>query len=224
MYLTLLVLLLSCNETQIINPSTLGYDYYPIEVGQFRTYDVEEIHYRITGFDTANYQLRETIFDSIVSVDQTTYLLRRDIRATPMDEWESDSIWSVTPTNLYVAVAENNIPYIKLTFPVRSGAEWDGNSLNARGTQTYYYESVSESQFEIIPLTDQIKVIIEDIPENTTGIDLRSEVYAKNIGLLEKNYLTQVKCTSGSCGDDFGEVEAGRSLKQVLIDYGVSNE
>lgn len=220
----LIMMLASCNESQIVDPSTLGYDYYPVEVGQYRIYDIEEIQFRITGFDTAVYQLRETIFDSIVSVDQTTYLIRRDIRMTELDEWESDSIWTVTPTNLYVAVAENNIPFIKLTFPVRVGSEWDGNSLNARGSQTYYYETVSESQVESVPLVDQMRVIIEDIPENTTGIDLRSEIYARNIGLVEKNYLTQVKCTSGSCGDDFGEVEGGRSLKQVLIEYGISNE
>lgn len=220
--LLVLVGLSSCNETQIMDPSTLGYDFYPVAVGQYRIYDVEEIHFRITGFDTANYQLRESIFDSIVSLDQTTYLLRRDIRATEMNEWESDSIWSVTPTSQYVAVSENNIPLIKLAFPVRTGVEWDGNSLNARGTQTYYYQDVTGSQFEGVPIADQIRVIIEDIPENTTGIDLRSEVYVRNIGLVEKDYLTQVKCTSGGCGDDFGKVEAGRALRQVLVEFGVS--
>jgi len=219
-----LTFLSSCNETLEVEPSTLGYDFYPVEIGQFRTYEVEEIRFRITGFDTTVYQLRETIFDSIPSLDQTTFLIRRDIRTNDLEEWESDSIWTVTPTELFVAVAENNISYIKLTFPVRAGISWNGNSLNARGMQTYYYEDVSASSFDEVPLSDQIRVIIEDIPENTTGIDLRSEVYARNIGLVEKDYLTQVKCTSGSCGDDFGEVEAGRLLKQRLIDYGVSNE
>lgn len=216
--------LISCNETQIVDPSTLGFDFYPAEIGQYRIYDVEEVQFRITSFDTINYQLRETLFDTIVSVDQTTYLIRRDIRANAMEEWESDSIWSVTPTNLNVAVSENNIPFIKLTFPVRLGIEWNGNSLNTRGTQTYYYQEVTETAFNEIPLSDQIRVIIEDIPENTTGIDLRSEVYARSIGLIEKDYLTQVRCTAGSCGDDFGKVEAGRSLKQRLIEYGVSEE
>lgn len=220
----IVTILSSCNESQIIDPSTLGYDYFPAEVGQYRIYDVEEIQFRITGFDTTIYQLRETIFDSIVSLDQTTFLVRRDIRMTDLDEWESDSIWTITPTDLYVAVAENNIPFIKMTFPVRLGAEWDGNSLNARGSQTYYYQSVTESPFVEVSVEDQIRVILEDIPDNTTGIDLRSEVYARGIGLVEKDYLTQVKCTSGSCGDDFGKVEGGRRLSQVLIEYGISNE
>ena len=214
----------ACNVSQVIDPSTLGYDFYPVEVGQYRIYDVEEIQFRITAFDTAVYQVRETIFDSIVSLDQTTFLMRRDIRSSEMDEWESDSIWSVTPTNLYVSVAENNIPFIKLTFPVRVGAQWDGNSLNARSFQTYYYEEVSESPFEEVPLADQIRVIIEDIPENTTGVDLKSEVYARGIGLVVRDYLTQVKCTAGNCGDDFGKVEGGRLLKQVLVEYGSVDE
>ena len=218
------MILFSCNESLPVDETTLGYDFYPVAVGQYRIYDVEEIQYRITGFDTTNYQLRETVFDSIVSLDQTTYLVRRDIRANELAEWESDSIWSITPTDLYLAVTENSIPFIKLTFPVREGIEWDGNSLNARGNQTYYYQQVSESAFEGIEAADLIRVIIEDIPENTTGIDLRSEVFARNVGLVEKDYLTQVKCTSGSCGDDFGEVEGGRSLKQRLLEFGVLNE
>ena len=217
-------MLYTCNETQIVDPSRLGFDFYPAEIGQFRIYEVEEVQFRLTSFDTVTYQLRETIFDTLESRDQTTYLIRRDVRSSDLEEWESDSIWSVTPTNLNVAVTENSIPFIKLTFPVRVGIEWNGNSLNNRGTQTYYYQEVEESAIESIPVTDQIRVIIEDIPENTTGIDLRSEVYARNIGLVEKDYLTQRRCTSGSCGDDFGKVEAGRALKQRLIAYGVSEE
>ncbi len=217
-------LLVSCNESLPVDESTLGYDFYPVSVGQFRIYDVEEIQYRITRFDTATYQLRETIIDSIVSLDQITYILQRDIRANEAEEWEVDSLWSIAPTDLYVAVTENSIPFIKLTFPVREGIEWDGNSLNSRTNQTYYYQTVSESTFDDISPSDLIRVVIEDIPENTTGIDLRSEVFARNIGLVEKDYLTQVKCTSGNCGDDFGEVEGGRSLKQRLVEFGVLNE
>ena len=221
--LSIAALACGCNETLEADPSALGVDYYPVEIGQYRIYEVEEVTFLITGSDTSTYQLRETIIDSLVSLDQTTYLIQRDTRADAMGEWESDSLWTVTPTSLNVSVAENNIPFIKLTFPVREGIEWDGNSLNTRGNQTYYYENLMSSDFTDVPVEDQIRVIIEDIPENTTGIDLRSEGYARTIGLVEKDYITQVRCTASSCGDDFGKVESGRSLKQRLIEYGVSN-
>lgn len=225
-FVVLLVLfgsLFSCDESREIKPSTLGYDFYPVEIGQYRVYDVEEIRYLVTGFDTTAYQLRETIFDSIVTFDQTTYLIRRDVRDNSTEEWESDSIWTVAPTELYVAISENSIPFIKLTFPVRAGADWDGNSLNALNSQVYYYQNLEASIADSLDLNDQIRVVIEDIPENTTGVNLKSEVYVRNIGLVEKDYLNQTRCTASNCGADLGEVIGGRALKQTLIDYGIAN-
>lgn len=215
--------IISCNETLEVEQAEIGLGYYPTAIGQYRVYDVEEVFYRITGFDTVTYQLRETITDSIVSLDQTTYVIEREIRDNESEAWQSDSLWSVTPTSLFVAVSENSISFVKLAFPVVAGTTWNGNNLNAQPDQTYYYENVAESDFDQAPLADQIRVIIEDIPENTTGVDLRSEIYAKGIGLVEKDYFTQVKCTA-NCDGNFGEVEAGRLLSQKLIEYGESSE
>ncbi len=218
--LLLIASVVSCNETSDLGPDALGYDFYPLSVGQYRIYDVEEIRYLVTGFDTTNYQLRETIFDSIPSLDQTTYLLRRDIRSDAMSSWESDSVWTLARTSTYLSITENNIPFIKLTFPVTDGRNWNGNSLNTRSELTYYYQSMDNPLIDSIGLQDHIRLIIEDIEENVTGVDLRSEVYIRGIGLVEKDYLTQKKCTSSDCGSDLGEVIAGRSLKQTLIEIG----
>lgn len=210
----------SCNETKEVGPETLGFDFYPLNIGEHRIYDVVEINYLITGFDTAVYQLRETIFDTLQSQDRITYLLRRDIRSDELSEWESDSIWTVSRTENYLSITENNIPFIKLTFPVSVGKEWDGNSLNTKSALTYYYQQVNHQLIDSLNNDDHIRVIIEDIEENVTGVDLRSEVYVAGIGLVEKDYLTQRRCTSSDCGADLGEVIAGRSLKQTLIEVG----
>ncbi|WP_436516414.1 hypothetical protein [Ekhidna sp. To15] len=214
------VIITSCNESKDLGPDALGYEFYPLIVGQYRVYDVEEIRYLVSGFDTTTYQLKETIFDSIQSIDQTSYLLRRDIRVNAMSNWESDSVWIVTRTSSYLSITENNIPFIKLTFPVTEGREWDGNSLNSRSELTYYYQSAADPIIDSIGSENHIRLIIEDIEENVTGVDLRSEVYVEGVGLVEKDYLTQKKCTSSDCGADFGEVIGGRSLKQTLIETG----
>ena len=222
--LIMFLLLISCNEYKIIDPRTVGYDYYPIEIGQYRIYNMEEIIYRITGFDTSVYQLRETIFDSISSRDQITYIIRRDVRNNETEEWVSDSTWSITKTNSFLSIRENNIPLIKLSFPVSIGNEWNGNSLNNRNNLTYRYESVDELVIDTTSDKNHVKVIIADIEQNITGMDLRSEIYVRRIGLVEKDYLTLVNCTAGNCGGDLGKVVAGRSLKQLLIATGVDHE
>ncbi|MEM9897268.1 MAG: hypothetical protein AAF789_12945 [Bacteroidota bacterium] len=218
--IVLMVLFSSCNETKELDRDNLGYDFYPLSIGNFSVYDVEEIRYLITGFDTSNYQLREIIIDSINSIDQTSYLLRREIRQDETEPWRSDSVWVVTQTANFLSVTENNIPFMKLTFPVNSDREWDGNSLNSRNNLIYYYQQVQNAVIDSIPASDHIRVIIEDIEENVTGVDLRSEVYVRGIGLVEKDYFTQKNCTASDCGPDLGEVIAGRSLKQTLIERG----
>jgi len=212
--------IISCNESKDVGPETVGYDYYPLEVGQFRIYDVEEIRYLITGFDTSVYQLREIILDTIQSANQTTYLLRRDVRENAQDNWESDSIWTVARAFNYLSITENNIPLVKLTFPVNIGNQWDGNGLSSRAEQLYRYQQVESSMIDSIQTDDHVRVIIENVEENITGVDLRSEVYVRGIGLVEKDFLTQKKCTASDCGPDLGEVIAGRSVKQTLIEIG----
>ena len=212
--------MVGCDESSTPDPETLGYDFYPIEVGQYRVYEVEEISFQVLSFDTSVYQLRETIFDSIVSLDQVSYLIRRDVRSTAEEPWESDSVWSVTRQPTYLSITENGIPFIKLTFPISAGNQWDGNGLNSSNELTYYYESLARPVVDTVSTDDHIRVSIEDIEENITGIDLRSEIYVRGIGLVEKDYLTQVNCTASSCGEDLGKVIAGRSLKQTLIEVG----
>jgi len=218
--LLVLVIFFSCNRSQEVGPDSIGYDFYPIEMGAYHIYDVREIHYLITGFDTAHYQIKETIIDSIRSQDRITYLLRREVRLSETDEWESDSIYTVIPTENYLAITENNVPFMKLTFPVKEGKAWNGNSLNGREAITYYYQAVDSLYIDSLNLDDHIRLVIEDIEENITGVDLRSEVYVRGIGLVAKEYLTQKKCTASDCGSDLGKVIAGRSLQQTLIEIG----
>lgn len=209
------LLLGSCEEeVKEFSAIDSGYDFYPIEVGKSRIYDVEEINYDIL-FDTAYYQLRETIYDSIVSEDQTTYLIQRDKRDTNGDTWAIDSVWTVSKTENYLAVNENNVIYTKLTFPIMDGRAWDGNSLNARSELTYYFQSLSTSLVDSIGAEDHIRLVIEDIPVNIVSQDERSEVYIKGIGLYSKNYITLKFCNTDDC--EIGEITSGRYLQQTLI-------
>ncbi|MEQ9403841.1 MAG: hypothetical protein RIM99_09665 [Cyclobacteriaceae bacterium] len=216
--LFLFVCLISCDESREPTPETLGYDFYPIQIGQYRIYDVEEINYKLTGFDTTVYQLRETIFDSIVSADQTSYLIRRDKRENATETWDSDSVWMVTKTSNFLSISENNIPFIKLVFPVKVGQTWDGNSLNSRDATTYYYQNVEEAIIDSVSTSNHVRLIIEDIPRNVVNQDERSEIYARGVGLVEKSYLTLNFCTV-NCGQ-LNEIEGGRFLHQVLIEAG----
>lgn len=216
----MLIVFLSCNESKTVRLLSEEQAYYPLKIGQYRIYEVEEITYQVVGFDTATYHLRETIADSIVSRDQVKYLIRREKRDITALNWTKDSVWTVVMDDRSLQIEENGTIYVKLAFPVSIGDTWDGNAFNSQATQNYAYDEITVTVIDSISLDKQIRVVIEDIEENITGVDVRSEVYVQGIGLVEKDYLTQVICTSSSCGADLGNVVAGRSLKQTLIEVG----
>lgn len=214
------IVLFGCNETLDVVAVESGLEYYPVAVGEFRVYEVEEINYGLTQNDTSNYFIREYITDSIVGSDQVTYLLTRDRRETMAEPWVIDSVWTFSKNENFLSITENNIPFVKLTFPIKNDAQWNGNLLNTRPSQLYSYQSLADPIIDSIDASDHIRVIIEDI-DSFLFPDLKSEVYVKGIGLVEKDYFSQVRCTStGECSQeqvDNANVLSGRSLNQTLI-------
>lgn len=212
-------ILTACGDSEEPMAFDSGYDYYPTSSGAERIYDVEEINFDLFGPDTSRYFLREYISDSILS-DQVsiTYVLKREKRTSELEEWESDSLWSVRKTESYVIVTENNLPLVKLSFPVSEGRTWDGNAFNSLQEEGYRYETVSqESVDSLFTSNEVIRVVISDVEKNLVSQDQRSEVYAKGIGLVEKNYIAINFCTV-DC-DSVGQVQSGRILNQVLVEY-----
>ncbi len=208
----ILILIGGCNGDEPFNPSIdYGYDYFPIATGKYWMYDVTEIVYDASGPDTSRFQLRETIIDSTYS-DGHLFEIERSKRATSLDNWEVDSIWTARMNDRFVVIAENNVAFQKLVFPIQDGTSWDGNAFNIGDEATY--------EMELIPTdsTDFLKVIISDLPENIVKVDERYEYYVKGVGLVSKEYNSVNFCTV-DC--DFpGQILSGRILEQYLIEYG----
>lgn len=219
--LLLAVSFYSCNEEADLTFDQ-GYDFFPLSGGQFRTYQVEEVI--ITGSvpDTSHYFLKEVLADSIVHESQMSYLVYRYVTEDTTTAWRLDSVWAARRSGTQAVVVENNIPFVKLIFPVKSGASWDGNALNARGEFPYFYESVESLQIgeEAFSAAEVIRVVIADVPENLVEQDERSEVYVRGIGLAQKNYLSASFCQPGSGCEEVGIIDKGRILNQVLVAYG----
>ncbi|MEP4533952.1 MAG: hypothetical protein ABJ004_12765 [Cyclobacteriaceae bacterium] len=214
-------LIVSCDGSEEPDPTDLGYDFYPINPAAYRIYQVDEIKYDLLGPDTTNYQIRETISDSLMSESGiVSYVLKREKRTDSSDVWQTDSLWTLRKDQSAVVITENNVPVIKLSFPVVDGKVWDGNALNIKPSQSFYYE-IPESLIELYTLIEAerlVKVISADLEPNLVNQDQRFDVYASEIGLIEKNYITLNFCTA-NC-ESVGEVQSGRILNQYLIEYG----
>ncbi len=195
----------------------LGYDYYPLNTNK-RVYQVSEINFNLLGPDTASYQLRESISDTIQHEEDISYVLKREKRADENAQWEKDSLWVVRKNDFMVSVTENNQTYVKLSFPVVIDRQWDGNAYNTESDRLYTYIETDTSQLLTTFIdSSMVTVQIAAVPDNLSFRDERFEVYAEGLGLIEKNYIRVTYCTVGC--DSVKQIQSGSILNQYMIGY-----
>lgn len=215
-----LVFLQSCGEERLPpSPLEAGSGYFPVGANLTWVYEVEEININLSGFDTARYQLRETLIDSFINqANQVTYRLQREKDFYDGAGFRFDEIWTVFKTNQHVVVNESNVGLLKLVFPVIDGQQWDGNSFNGQRETLFSMDYLTaDTTINGQSYSDVLRVTLAAIPQNLTGIDERYEYYAPGIGLIAKDYTTLKYCTR-DCTADF-VIEGGSVLRQSLVSY-----
>ncbi|MFP4089123.1 MAG: hypothetical protein ACLFUB_12045 [Cyclobacteriaceae bacterium] len=230
----LFCLLLSACESDTISPqdTRLGIDYFPLKVGNYAEYRLEDIRYSLAGPpDTLNYLLREVVADSFPGEGgEIVYRLERFSRLTEADSWQLDSIWTARKSTRRLVVVENNVPYIKLVFPFSSGLTWDGNALNAKEPRFYELSPTDTTLFAEIdsPLDSLLRenslTVLQEISQDTIITEVRQfETYVKDVGLFYKKNLRLEYCASSPECIGLEIIEGGRSYRQTLIRYGNEN-
>lgn len=216
-----LMFLLACGEKTISpDDNRLGLEYYPLETGQYRIYDVDEILYSISSFDTLQYQLRESVVNAFENAEgTTTYTIHREKRNNDQDQWELDSVWTARKTSTLAISVENNVSLIKMVFPINNGLSWDSNKFNQSGEKRFSYDlNLADTTLANEKMTDLVKVIQSEIEENIVNRDERYEIFAPNVGLIVKHGIRLSFCTVDCPVQK--TIESGRFIQQTLFSYG----
>jgi hypothetical protein len=230
-FLIISTLIFSCSEEEPLVPD-MGLDYYPLSVGNYSLYHVEETQISQSVETKTSYELKVTITSSGINEQGVTaYHIVREKRANPSGNWESLDTWSTRVINNRIVQNEGNILFVKLIFPPSVNLSWNGNQFNdvKDNGEIFYDGDITQyriSEFDQ-PITlstgflsdNSLTVIQNDYNDNFTGIDERKEVYARNVGLIYKE-TTQIQyCTDNAC---YGQqkVDKGVILIQSLKEYG----
>jgi len=137
-------ILFSCSDT--LEPSKIGFNYFPLEIGDYRIYQIQQIEYSLfAATDTAHYQLKELVVDTFSTQSELNYILHRFKRDLSTDKWQLDSVWTSRRTQNHAIVVENNISFVKMVFPIRLDKVWDGNLFNASPPDEYQITEISGS-------------------------------------------------------------------------------
>lgn len=195
-FLMLCVTFYSCKDDEVI-PGIQGdyLGYFPLTQGQWIEYDADSIvHLDIDDafyLDTAvriyRFQIREEIDSSFY--DSEGMLSWRISRYKRFDEnapWTFLNLWTAKVSNYSAQRVEDNIRFIKLSFPFDPRTSWNGNAFNSFPVEEYSYKDIHSSKsINSYNFDSTVTVVQNDFISGINRIDKR-EVYAKNIGMVYK--------------------------------------
>ena len=210
-----------CSETSEVDPLSLGSQYFPLEVGDYRIYDVSGVRYNnMLDSIEFTYQLKESVKDSFTNLESGySYTIQREKRNSELDTWEIDSIWTARKTDRTAIMVENNVPFIKLSFPIGDNISWDGNSLNDQQIDEYIMVNTNTSfSNELTSYSNTVTVIQEDLSDPFVQNNLEWEVYAEDIGLIFKEITLVYYAQNEYYG--LQKINSGIKYYQSLTEYG----
>jgi hypothetical protein len=230
-------ILFGCNKSE--DPFESGRDYYPMEIGSYRDYEVEYIYVdcEIGLRDTQKYQLREVYESNFIDASGNQAVrIERFRRPDQTSNWTLLNVWFTNKTDQDAQKVEENVRFVKLIFPVLAGRQWDGNAMNFIsdwGAQYTYQQP--DTFFSAGSLTfDSTVYVLQKNAENLLEKQFYAERYARRVGLVEKIQMnfTGISSNTGTCsellppGASWNQIpimdrmRKGFIYKQVIIDYG----
>lgn len=235
----LLFSLSSCNSDP--QPEIdLGTNYYPLEVGKYRIYKVDSIildnvNNNIVK-DTNSFYLKEELTDTLRdNQGNLVYTLERFEKENLADEWRVKDVYAVGIIDYQLHTVEENLRFIKLTFPVGVNVTpWNGNTFIDEFTtidvagesieifKGWLYEYSEVDQFMQIGTEsfDSTLTVIQANEDNLIEYRYSVESYARGVGLIKKEMaILNTQCLT--CGGDLWveKAEEGFTLNQEIIEY-----
>ncbi len=224
------ILLISCGkDDDDINRDDR--EYLPLRKGWYQVYEVEETRYELGIPTTLRYELKTVVTDSFPSaVGGYIYVIQRTRKYQGSDSWEPDQTWGARLTNSEAIVTHGSIPYVVLVFPSRKGAKWNGNAYNS---QMNPGADASSDQYEIVEsnapieiggnrFPDCVRVVQEDNDDIIVFSDLRTEIYARGVGLVEREVIQLQYCNDEDRGCvGMQVIDAGVIYNQRILSYGI---
>lgn len=216
---------LGCSNPDVVplNPES----YFPLRVGDYRVYQVTTTSYnQLTcsshaNDTTKNFFIKTWVTDSAKNAEGGyTYVIQRLTTADTTQAWQNLDTWSARVSANQAVVYEENIPYVKIVFPLRDSTTWNAN----------LYNNLAETDYKLInhnvPYTlangkkfSTTLSVRQSNTQNLVNKDMRTEVYASSVGLIYRSSSVVVYLTDGNC---FGTQtpKTGLDYQQILLRYG----
>lgn len=237
--LFLLFLCSACSKSTFEESNLeMGYEYFPLEIGKYRIYQLDSTLYDTTGtgieITNLSSQIREEIIDTLIDNEgRLNYQIERSWRRDNSQAWQLLDIWLTNRGENSAERIEENFRFIKMVFPVSEGRAWNGNAFVDESTnvsvagetieifKNWSSEIIEVGITKVIDANTFPDVVEISHADSENFIELRSskEFYAKDIGLIsrEMRILDTQKITESEPWES--KAQKGFILVQNLIEY-----
>lgn len=210
------LLFCGCKKDTVLPPVDMGYAYFPVNPGHWVIYKVDSTNWDdFTGIvDTFQFEIKEYIESEYLDNEgRPTARLERYKRQNDTSAWYLKDVWVMNRTSATAEKVEENIRFLKLIFPAKSGQTWNGNIYNTLGKQEYEFNDVNEPYTAGNMQFDSTVTVLQANEITLISEDIANEVYAKGVGLVYKKYRSIIKKPTG-------EIEKGKDFTYTIISYG----
>lgn len=212
-------LVLGCREVE--DPTRdLGYDFQPLEIGNFWEYAVEEtIVFGENDSETSNFFIRDKVDYSYRNeAGEIVYVILRE-KGTSRNNYISDGNYALFIRNNALVRMQNNERVVMLPFPPRLGRSWDGRVYSSNQSEQFEIDLLGGYALDDRNYTQAARVLQEEDDDLITFRDKRYDVYVKGIGQIEHFYEVLTYCSRNDClGQQL--VDSGRKTHMKIINYG----
>lgn len=196
-----------------------GYEYYPIQVGNWHTYQVHEIVWNsfYNTVDTLHYQIKDSV-ESIVDVTDRDTLYRVECYQRNLDNepWQLTHVIGITKSRTTLRLTQDNLSYCKLVFPLMATSQW--NEYTAIDSALFYqthYATTGIINNNVKNTNAQVSAYHTDVNINNhtyshcvsvclhqfaslINEDTETEIYAPQAGLIYQKIIhTESKASGG---------------------------
>jgi hypothetical protein len=232
-----IIILNSCGTK--IDPYTNdfnGAEYFPLEIGNTWIYSIDSVIYDNKGkkIDTINHLIKEFISGTFEDNKGNTYfIIERSLKAGKY--WNTTDTWYAYLDENKAIESEENLKFIKMIFPIRENASWDGNAyfdsdntivriagepIKIYKDWEYYYLSTTQAEDIGENHYENVTTVVQADKENSLEKRYSIEKYAKGTGLIYKNMVILNTQKTGEPNTPWEEkAEEGFILTQKLISF-----
>ncbi len=235
----LVALLSACKETSDDYTTEFGFEYYPLQVGNFIEYQMDSTIYDPNG-DTTVYHsttfMREEILDTLSDNNgNTLYKIEQYERAADTLPWAIKKVLTAAIMDNEAIRTEDNLRFIKFTFPAKKGNQWNGNAHFDTGLivdvagetlemfKGWEYRTQAVGEAATVGSFQFEETAIVEEADNENLIELRRSIvtYAKDIGLVQREmWIQDTQCIDDCVGKTWEEkAEKGFILKQTILNH-----